>query len=286
MIELPDTRDVDLKICWVIALEPEAKPLIDLFDLHLLSNNLNFPVYINLKSGHALVISGIGSSKAAAAATYLKMLFNVQRYVGWINIGIAGFCEEPIGQLFQAIKVHDTARKTSYFPGFRLSKIVKCQTLHTVAQPETKYSEAVLFDMEASGFCELASMFSCNELVFVLKIVSDTPKSPVSTVSREAITQLIYQNKNKLREIISRIEKLVNDEKKRLHVPEEVYQYFERYHFTQSNRYRFLQAYKKWKSAFPDGKLARTLAAGNSASELISNLERELFLAVKDWKLK
>ena len=286
MIELPDIRDVDLKICWVIALEPEAKPLIDLFDLHPLSNNLNFPVYINPKSGHALVISGIGSSKAAAAATYLKMLFNVQRYVAWINIGIAGFCEEPIGQLFQAIKVHDTARKTSYFPGFRLSKIVKCQTLHTVAQPETKYSEAVLFDMEASGFCELASMFSCNELVFVLKIVSDTPKSPVSLVSREAITQLIYQNKNKLREIISRIEKLVNDEKKRLHVPEEVYQYFERYHFTQSNRYRFLQAYKKWKSAFPDGKLARTLAAGNSASELISNLECELFLAVKDWKLK
>ena len=286
MIELPDIRDVDLKICWVIALEPEAKPLIDLFDLHPLSNNLNFPVYINPKSGHALVISGIGSSKVAAAATYLKMLFNVQRYVAWINIGIAGFCEEPIGQLFQAIKVHDTARKTSYFPGFRLSKIVKCQTLHTVAQPETKYSEAVLFDMEASGFCEIASMFSCNELVFVLKIVSDTPKSPVSLVSREAIKQLIYQNKNKLREIISRIEKLVNDEKKRLHVPEEVYQYFERYHFTQSNRYRFLQAYKKWKSAFPDGKLARTLAAGNSASELISNLESELFLAVKDWKLK
>ena len=286
MIELPDIRDVDLKICWVIALEPEAKPLIDLFDLHPFSNNLNFPVYINPKSGYALVISGIGSSKAAAAATYLKMLFNVQRYVAWINIGIAGFCEEPIGQLFQAIKVHDTARKTSYFPGFRLSKIVKCQTLHTVAQPETKYSEAVLFDMEASGFCEIASMFSCNELVFVLKIVSDTPKSPVSLVSREAITQLIYQNKNKLREIISRIEKLVNDEKKRLHVPEEVYQYFERYHFTQSNRYRFLQAYKKWKSAFPDGKLARTLAAGNSASELISNLESELFFAVKDWKLK
>ena len=286
MIELPDIRDVDLKICWVIALEPEAKPLIDLFDLHPLSNNLNFPVYINPKSGHALVISGIGSSKAAAAATYLKMLFNVQSYVAWINIGIAGFYDEPIGQLFQAIKVYDTARKTSYFPGFRLSKIVKCQTLHTVAQPETKYSEAVLFDMEASGFCEIASMFSCNELVFVLKIVSDTPKSPVSSVSREAITQLIYQNKNKLREIISRIEKLVNDEKKRLHVPEEVYQYFEKYHFTQSNRYRFLQAYKKWKSAFPDGKLGRTLAAGNSASELISNLESELFLAVKDWKLK
>ena len=97
---------------------------------------------------------------------------------------------------------------------------------------------------------------------------------------------MIYQNKDKLCEIISHIEKLVNAEKARLHVPEEVYQYFERYHFTQSNRYRFLQAYKKWKSAFPDGKLARTLATGNSASELISNLESELFLAIKDWKLE
>ena len=285
MIERSYSQGCEVKICWVIALEPEARPLIDLFDLRPLSNNLNFPVYINPKSGHALVISGMGSSKAAAAATYLKMLFNVQRYVGWINIGIAGFYEEPIGQLFQAIKVHDPARKISYFPGFRLSKIVKCQTLRTVALPETTYSEAVLFDMEASGFCEIASMFSCNELVFVFKIVSDTPKSPLSSVSKEAIMQLIYQNKDKLLEIISNIEKLVNDEKTRLHVPEEVYQYFERYHFTQSNRYRFLQAYKKWKSAFPDGKLARTLATGNSASELISNLESELFLAIKDWNL-
>ena len=139
--------------------------------------------------------------------------------------------------------------------------------------------------MEASGFCEMAPKFSCNELVFVLKIVSDTPDHPVRLVSKETISQLIYQNMEKLKEIILVIEKLVKEEKKRLFISEEVFQYFDTFHFTQSNRHRFLQAYRKWKSAFPSRKLTSTLAGGNSASELISSLENELLIASKNWKL-
>ena len=80
MIELPDIRDIELKICWVIALAPEANPIIDLFDLRLFSNELDFPVYVNQENGHALVISGIGKTKAAAATTYLKTLLNAVSY--------------------------------------------------------------------------------------------------------------------------------------------------------------------------------------------------------------
>lgn len=285
MIELPTRPSFDVKVCWVIALEPEARPIIDALDLRRYAQDLNFPVYFNPENGHALVISGIGPAKAAAAATCLKMLLNVESYVGWINLGIAGFYSQPIGKLYQAIKVYDTAGKKSYFPGVRLSKILKCQTLHTVFQPETAYLETVLFDMEASGFCEMAPTFSCNELVFVLKIVSDTPDHPVRLVSKETISQLIYQNMEKLKEIILVIEKLVKEEKKRLFISEEVFRYFDTFHFTQSNRHRFLQAYRKWKSAFPSRKLTSTLAGGNSASELISNLENELLMASKNWKL-
>ena len=68
--------------------------------------------------------------------------------------------------------------------------------------------------MEASGFCEIAPMFSCNELVFVLKIVSDTPESPIGSISKKTITQLIHQNIEQLQKIIATIEKLVSDEKK------------------------------------------------------------------------
>ena len=261
MIELPDIRDIELKICWVIALAPEANPIIDLFDLRLFSNELDFPVYVNQENGHALVISGIGKTKAAAATTYLKTLLNVKKYVGWINLGIAGFHLEPVGRLFQVIQVHDTGSKRSYFPGVRLSKIVQHKTLYTVSQPETAYLDSVL------------------------KIVSDTPESPIGSISKKTITQLIHQNIEKLQKIIHNIEKLVSDEKKRLKIPEEVFQYFDKYHFTKSNRNKFIQTYKKWKSAFPNRKLENTLATGNSASKLISSLESELVSAIKEWKL-
>ena len=73
--------------------------------------------------------------------------------------------------------------------------------------------------------------------------------------------------------------------KKRLKIPEEVFQYFDKNHFTKSNINKFIQTYKKWKSAFPNRKLENTLATGNSASKLISSLESELVSAIKEWKL-
>ena len=59
MIELPTRPSFDVKVCWVIALEPEARPIIDELDLRRYAHNLNFPVYFNPENGHALVISGI-----------------------------------------------------------------------------------------------------------------------------------------------------------------------------------------------------------------------------------
>ena len=96
---------------------------------------------------------------------------------------------------------------------------------------------------------------------------------------------MIHQNIDQLQKIIDTIEKLVSNEKKRLKIPEEVFQYFDKYHFTQSNRHKFIQTYKKWKSAFPNRKLENTLATVNSASKLISSLESELVSAIKEWKL-
>ena len=70
----------DLKFCWVIALRAEARPVIKAFDMKIVSNKLLFPVYINSENGHALVISGIGSVRSAAAATYLNTLLKINKY--------------------------------------------------------------------------------------------------------------------------------------------------------------------------------------------------------------
>lgn len=272
-------------ICWVVALRAEALPLITILDLKSISNDLNFPIYSNAETGHALVISGVGTVRSAAAATYLRMVCDVKSYTAWINFGIAGYYCEPVGQIFQAVKVYDRARGRSYFPGVRFKKIIASETLYTVVKPENLYLQPVLFDMEAAGFCEITPSFCCNELIFVFKIVSDTPENSVKTVSRKQISKLIYKNIDKIEELISKVLYVVEFEKVRLYIPKEVLNCLEMYHFSETNRHKFLQVYRKWKAAFPDRILHDTRKSAKSAKELICSLENELLVAAKHWKL-
>ena len=72
VIGVENNSELQFKFCWVIALRAEAAPLIDSFNMKIVENKSLFPIYANEETGHALVISGIGSIKAAAAATFLK----------------------------------------------------------------------------------------------------------------------------------------------------------------------------------------------------------------------
>ena len=115
----------ELKFFWVVALRPEANALIKKFSLKSFSNHCNFPIYINRKNGHALVISGVGSIKSAVATMYLNKTFNPGQFAAWINIGIAGHFQGPVGTLFQVIKVVNNDNGKSFFPGLRFSKLAK-----------------------------------------------------------------------------------------------------------------------------------------------------------------
>ena len=61
---------------------------------------------------------------------------------------------------------------------------------------------------EAFGFCEVASAFSCNELIFVFKIVSDTPENPIKKLKSSIIEDLVNENLRDLKELLSEINKL------------------------------------------------------------------------------
>ena len=271
--------------CWVVALKAEAQPVISILNLRSISNDLNFPIYTNAETGHALVISGVGTVKSAVAATYLRIVCKVKSFAAWINFGIAGYYSEPVGQIIQAIKVSDLARNKSYFPGVRLTKIIAIAPLYTVSQVEKAYSQPALFDMEAAGFCEIVPSFCCNELMFVFKVVSDTPKTSVETISKKQITKLILQNTEKIYELISEISHIVDGEKVRLSTPEEVLKCLEIYHFSATTKHRFLQVYRKWKTAFPERSLIDSSRSISSAKGLIYRLESELKIAAKDWTL-
>ena len=121
--------------CWVIALRAEATPLIKAFNMKNVGNKSLFPIYTNEETGHALVISGIGSVKSAAAATFLKNQLKIKDHSAWINFGIAGFFKGPIGDLYQAIKVVSKESGAAFFPGLRLTKLLPASILFTVSKP-------------------------------------------------------------------------------------------------------------------------------------------------------
>ena len=155
----------ELKFFWVVALPAEAHVLIKKFHLKKYSNFSKLPIYINRENGHALVISGVGSIKSAVATMYLNNAFNPGQFAAWINIGIAGHFQGPVGTLFQAIKVVNNDNGKFFFPGLRFSKLAKAAELHTVSSPESEFSLPVLYDMEAAGFCEIAPVFLVMNLL-------------------------------------------------------------------------------------------------------------------------
>ena len=162
-----DVPSVEPTVCWVIALKSEAKPIISHFKLDRQSGNSIFPIYRNDKLGHSLIVSGVGQINAAAATTYLASESGAPPWAAWINLGIAGAMDGEIGKLYQGIKVTNPTKEKVFFPGYRFSKIVSLAEIQTLDYPDQVKKNGVLHDMEASGFIDFATRFSCNELVFM-----------------------------------------------------------------------------------------------------------------------
>ena len=274
---------LQFKFCWVIALRAEATPLIDAFNMKIVENKSLFPIYANEEKGHALVISGIGSIKSAAAATFLKNHLKINDHSAWINFGIAGFFKGPIGDIYQANKVVSKESGAAFFPGLRLSKLVPAAILFTVSKPENGYTEKALYDMEAAGFCEMAPSFSCNELTYVIKIVSDTPNASSSLITKHLVRELIEKQLSKISAILSEIEILVEEEKKRLSISNEVLEFEKRFKFTETNKHKFREIYRKWKVTFPSRNLDLSEFLNSKPKEIILKLEKEILANAKDW---
>ena len=281
-----NNTDQELKFFWVVALRPEANAIIEKFNLKSFSNHLNFPIYINRKNGHALVISGVGAIKSAVATMYLNNTFNPGQFVAWINIGIAGHFQGPVGTLFQAIKVVNNDNGKSFFPGLRFSKLVKAAELYTVSSSENEFALPVLYDMEAAGFCEIAPSLSCNELTFVLKIVSDTSEQSQSLVTKKMIADLFKKNSAMIDNLLQAVAEIVDRERARLGDPIEMDGIMCSLHFTETNRLRFRKIYKKWWCLFPNKSLVERAQKASSAHELMQSMELDIASEAQSWKLK
>lgn len=167
-----------IKILFTVALREEALPIIDFFGLERDAESGSQPVYRN--ENMALIVSGLGKIKAAAATARLFSRETVARGASAINIGIAGAvhpASHPKSQIFLIHKIVDNGSAREFFPDMIIESALKETMVTTFDAPVTLESTDIptlgLVDMEASGFFETASLFLGPHRIVCLKIVSD-----------------------------------------------------------------------------------------------------------------
>ena len=221
----------------VVALQAEARPIIEALDLVQDRPAGIFPVYCN--GDLSLVVSGIGRTHCAAAVTHLFHRTAQRVDQAWLNIGIAGHQQVPIGSVLLASRITEHASGRSWYPPYVLDVELLRSPLVTVDKPERCYPDCCAYDMEAAGFYQLACRCSTGELVQSLKIISDNPGSDLD-LTTDQVSQFIDDQMPAIESAVRQLSDLscVLDTAR---APSDLSSpYLEQWHFTVSQRYRLV----------------------------------------------
>lgn len=184
----------------VTALQSEARPLIERFELRGTDASSPFRVYRGDEV--LLVVSGVGRIASAAATAYAFAREGEPKERPWVNVGIAGHASAAVGSAWLARKISEAASERSWFPSLVFEAGIATAEVVTVDRPESRFERDALYDMEASAFFATAARFTPVELVQVFKVVSDTRSAPAENLTAAQVSRLIEQRVEEVAELI------------------------------------------------------------------------------------
>ncbi len=257
----------------VVALAAEARPLIRHFSLTGPQEGEPFPRYRG--EGLELVVSGIGKVASAAAVAWLE-----GRGGGgpraWINVGIAGHRDRPLGEGLLADKVTDRASGRCWYPQLVFEPPCETAQVVTVEKPELGYPGDELYEMEAAGFVESASRFATAELIQVFKIVSDNRGAPARRLPGRAVEALVRGRLGEVERILEESAQLASELAARAAPPAELATFLARWRFTVTERRRLERLLRRLETLEPGTGRAEACSSLSSAGEVLRRLEDEL----------
>ena len=159
-------------IYFIVALLPEAKPLIKNLKLTLLRQT---PFQIYGDEDSKLIITGIGKENALMATTHLLTHYSPMSSDILVNFGLAGAHKNfEIGEMILAHTLINAATNKKFYPDMRLSHPYKEVKLTTLSEVQTTPDPDVeVVDMEAYSVFQAALMFLKSSQLLTLKIISD-----------------------------------------------------------------------------------------------------------------
>lgn len=195
-------------IWMIVALPAEARPLVDHFGL--VETCYSEQIRIYSRGGLNLLISGVGSKRAAAGVAYAAVGQERSALTGWLNIGVGGHAELPRGTLVLANKILDRRSGETWYPQLVFESSILKGPVTTVDGPESEYSGSAVYEMEAAGFFPEAVRQSTIELVHVVKLVSDNSAHPVGRVTRQLVEGLIKSRLGEIEELLQGLRALLD----------------------------------------------------------------------------
>jgi hypothetical protein len=255
----------------VTAFKTEALPLIEHYALRPRAPRGAFDIYEN--GDHALVISGLGKARAAAAAAYLHACTGERRGALWLNAGVAGHRDLPPGTLVVAHKVVDTGTGQAWYPPQIVKHTLPTATLYTVDRPEDDYTRDGLYDMEAAAFYAVAAGFESRERVQCCKIVSDNRAQPVSELTPRHAGELIRQATPQLLAFIEALARHAH-----VHAvvePADMQPFLERWHFSVTQQHQLRRSLER-RAALQAGTGIADFEHCRNARELLRELNTRL----------
>ena len=171
------------------------------FDLNRFEKIKNTSFLTFRKHKILIVISGQGRLRAAAAVSFAKTLCEYN-LIFWLNIGSAGHRDLSIGTVVQAGKIYDQEINRSWFPSTPFKKNIASVEINTCANPMEKYPKDVCFDMEASGFIDLAQIDSIPEQLAVIKVITDNRSYPITHQSINDLEMSMQKKKDIIKSLV------------------------------------------------------------------------------------
>lgn len=190
----------------ICALKHEARPLIAHFQMLHDGEQGAYATYRN--EDISLTVTGPGRRAAAAGTRYAGTHFRDVHDGVWLNLGIAGHRDLPLGTPVLAGRITDAADNRVWLPGNRLQTHLNILPLITVDQPMTDYRQNCMYDMEAAGFYRSANQFTVTDRIYCLKFISDNAASRIEQISKQSILDLIGMNIPVIRELLLQLRTL------------------------------------------------------------------------------
>ncbi len=258
----------------VVALPSEARPLVERFDLR--PRDPAGPLRTYEGRNIRLVVSGVGKLASAHAVGYLAGCTGATRGDLWINVGIAGHANVPVGTVALVHRIEDAAIRRAYYPVIAVSAPCPSFAVTCFDEPTTNYAGDALCDMESAGFFAAASRHQTHEFIHLLKVVSDNCAADIPQLDRAAIGRLVASAADCLGTLIDRLATL----HRATHADAAASDFAPmpaRWRFSATQQAQLNDLHRRWRARFPAVPWPPPLVAdARSGDEVLQRLTLEL----------